>query len=264
MEKVKSVLKKLLTITGLYESWEYSKVHLEYAKFNNPLFFKHQKQFFDISQSRLPSQSLIFDIGANVGNKTDVYLSLGCSVIAVEPDKRCVKILKRRFSKNRNFTLVDKAIGSKAGIEKFYVTSPGSAFNTLSVKHKQELEAIQNTLYKGSYTVNVVTIDDLIYEFGSPDYIKIDVEGCEIEAISGLSKAIPLISFEANLPSFIRETIQSVSYIYGLDNRYVFNYVTSDLSQFVLDEYKDYRYFLNFLQTTDIPYMEIFCKRKAD
>lgn len=71
METVKSVIKKFLTRTGLYEQWEYSKVHLQYAKFNNPLFFKHQKQFFDISQSRLPSQGLIFDIGANVGNKTE-------------------------------------------------------------------------------------------------------------------------------------------------------------------------------------------------
>lgn len=44
--------------------------------------------------------------------------------------------------------------------------------------------------------VEVTTLDALIKEFGMPSYIKIDVEGYELEVIKGLCSAIPLVSFE--------------------------------------------------------------------
>jgi hypothetical protein len=46
--------------------------------------------------------------------------------------------------------------------------------------------------------VNVVTLDSLIKEYGTPDYIKVDVEGFDLEVLTGLSSQISLISFEFN------------------------------------------------------------------
>src|SRR6266849_10210910 len=40
---------------------------------------------------------LIFDIGANVGLKTDVFLRLGARVIAVEPDQHNQETLREKF-----------------------------------------------------------------------------------------------------------------------------------------------------------------------
>src|SRR5206468_12695712 len=47
---------------------------------------------------------LIFDVGANEGQKTDIFLRLGAKVVAVEPDERNQSILKQhclsyRYSK---------------------------------------------------------------------------------------------------------------------------------------------------------------------
>ena len=131
LQKAKSLLKKIFILTGLYEKFEFSRLHLLYARFNNPSFFQHQKQFEKLCESRLPSDGLIFDVGANVGNKTDIFLSLGCRVLSIEPDTKNVQILKRRFGRNKKFTLINKALSSNIGKAKFYVNTPGSAFNTL-------------------------------------------------------------------------------------------------------------------------------------
>jgi hypothetical protein len=37
---------------------------------------------------------LIFDVGANVGDKTDIFLRLGARVLAVEPDKAAQQVLR--------------------------------------------------------------------------------------------------------------------------------------------------------------------------
>jgi uncharacterized membrane protein len=44
--------------------------------------------------------------------------------------------------------------------------------------------------------VPVTTLNDLIERYGHPDFVKIDVEGCEADVLKGLSSRVPLISLE--------------------------------------------------------------------
>ncbi|MEK7487053.1 MAG: hypothetical protein AABZ60_22220, partial [Planctomycetota bacterium] len=50
-----------------------------------------------------PNERLVFDIGANVGWLTSLFLKEEMSVIAVEPDKCCHRILKTRFGNKPRF-----------------------------------------------------------------------------------------------------------------------------------------------------------------
>ena len=45
---------------------------------------------------------LCFDVGANIGNKTEKFLSYGDSVICIEPQTYCNSILESKFSTNEN------------------------------------------------------------------------------------------------------------------------------------------------------------------
>ena len=47
--------------------------------------------------------------------------------------------------------------------------------------------------------VPVTTLDAQIASFGVPNYCKIDVEGFEEEVLSGLTKPLPVVSFEFHL-----------------------------------------------------------------
>ena len=44
--------------------------------------------------------------------------------------------------------------------------------------------------------VPVTTLDALIDRYGSPSFIKLDVEGFEVEALAGLTQPVPALSFE--------------------------------------------------------------------
>ncbi|HUV14449.1 MAG TPA: hypothetical protein VMY18_12460, partial [Acidobacteriota bacterium] len=48
--------------------------------------------------------SLVFDIGACIGQMTEFYLSRGARVIAVEPESVDVKKLRERFGSNDQVT----------------------------------------------------------------------------------------------------------------------------------------------------------------
>jgi hypothetical protein len=42
----------------------------------------------------------------------------------------------------------------------------------------------------------VTTLDALIERYGEPAFVKIDVEGFELEVLKGLSRRVPALSFE--------------------------------------------------------------------
>ncbi|HOW36322.1 MAG TPA: FkbM family methyltransferase [Candidatus Omnitrophota bacterium] len=142
--------------------------------------------------------SLCFDIGANIGRKTDIFLKLGARVIAVEPNPECVGFLKRKYRFNKRVVIINKAMDSQEGEKDLYACEA----NSLSSLSK---EWIDETKAKGRYKdfkwdkkmkVATTTLDQLVAEYGKPDYCKIDVEGYEINVLRGLTQPIPVISFE--------------------------------------------------------------------
>src|ERR1700683_3857899 len=146
--------------------------------------------------------SLVFDCGANRGEFTQAFLHLGAIVIAVEPMP--AMIAKLRVIRNKRLTVVPCAVGREPGVVPLYVSERSDISSMspdwLSVVSRNDGWAGE-LRWTGSVNCTVTNLDALIEQFGMPEFIKIDVEGFELEVLSGLSKRPRLLSFEFNSAS---------------------------------------------------------------
>ena len=189
---------------------------------------------------------LIFDVGANVGAKVDIFLRLGARVIAVEPDEMNQKVIRDKFLRYRlvpkPVSIVGKAVSDRNTIETMWVDAPGSAVNTMSPKWVDSLRSNKASFVHGhgglnfvnTKSVETVTLDELISRYGKPFFLKIDVEGYEVNVLRGLSVQIPFVSFEVNLPEFRLEGIECIGILARLAPGGQFNYAVDCQSGLVL------------------------------
>jgi FkbM family methyltransferase len=161
--------------------------------------------------------ALCFDIGANVGQRTEVFLALGARVVAVEPQAACVRRLQRRFRRNQRVVVVDHALGAREGEAEMLVNSVHtlSSFSSEWVRSVQESGRFRDFDWDGRQTVPVTTLDALVAAHGVPSFCKVDVEGYESQVLEGLSQPLPVVSFEF-APEFLKNAIACVHRLDGL------------------------------------------------
>lgn len=215
---------------------------------------------------------LIFDVGGNMGEKTDVFLKLGARVVTVEPDDSCRGILRHRFLQYRlrpcPVTLVGKAVSDKIGVEQMWIDGPGSAVNTMSRKWAAQLKENKQDFKHGncglefshSESVETTTLEELIQRYGVPFFIKIDVEGHELSVLQGLQRPIPFLSFEVNLRAFRSEGIQCVQLLSKLKKDGRFNYTPDCGSGLVLKEWRGSEELCSVLDSCTDESIEVFWK----
>jgi FkbM family methyltransferase len=138
---------------------------------------------------------LCFDIGANVGNRTELLRELGARVVSLEPQGACVDELRRRFGDDDAVVIVPSAVGSSPGTAEISVCDEDSTISTMSPRWQNEGRFSDRT-WTRTESVPVTTMDRLIEEHGSPSFCKIDVEGFEKQVLEGLSSPVRCISFE--------------------------------------------------------------------
>ncbi len=187
------------------------------------------------SSSRIIKKGdLVFDIGANIGIYTMAFLMLGAKVVAVEPQPKCIQVLKKKFSGNENVAIVEKGVAQEQGELELFL-SEGMAATTFS----EDFKRLEETSYKGEYTgkikVPITTMDALISEHGTPKYCKIDTEGFEAKVLEGLSKPIQHVSFEFHA-QMLDEAKKCANRLCSLGNP-SFNYIKCNSKSFMLQEW---------------------------
>lgn len=173
---------------------------------------------------------MFFDIGANGGNKSKIFLKLGAKVIAVEPQNSCIKELQKIRRLNSHLIIVNKGVGNEKGIKELKVSNK-SEVSTFSDEFIEQYKYQAFLNWDKTEQVEVITINDLIEQFGIPAYCKIDVENYEYEVLKVLKTTIPAISFEFNYP-LRSNTIQCIEKLNQLGN-YNFNYIAFEQMRFI-------------------------------
>lgn len=129
----------------------------------------------------------IFDIGSNIGQfaiPLSEYAGEEGSIHCFEPDIEAFSYLQKNISLNgcHNVSASNLAVGEVNEEKTIYLdTQTGGRKNSL---HREEV----GDNYDGSKKIiSCITLDSLIAKHGVPNLIKIDVEGYEMQVLSGLS-----------------------------------------------------------------------------
>ena len=131
--------------------------------------------------------NVVWDVGANVGLFTFSaahHAGPEGRVIAFEPDSWLVQLLRRSVSVQPSSSspvdVVPVAVAHECDLRTFNLSSRSRATNALSGYGSTDAGGIRET-----QTVPVVSLDWCAKRRPLPDVIKIDVEGAELEVLTG-------------------------------------------------------------------------------
>jgi FkbM family methyltransferase len=159
--------------------------------------------FYELHQllahrSLIPMHSTVLDIGANCGNHTLFYTRYtnACRVYPFEPNPPALQLLLRNVAANRNADVsVDTSLSNYA---------LGFTDDWVKVEHRtaDNLGATRLQPAGPNGPIRCAKLDDLPLD-GDIAFIKIDVEGMEMEVLLGAEKIVskfrPALAIEVEL-----------------------------------------------------------------
>lgn len=147
---------------------------------------KYEQYETKILLSQINNQSVVVDVGANIGYYTLLAAKIAKKVYAFEPDKDSFLILKKNVEENEltNVFLFNQAVGDKN--EKVGLIINKENYGDSKVKVGNEIDCVR--------------LDEVIKE--KVDLVKIDVQGYEAKVVEGMKKIIkkdkPIIFIEVD------------------------------------------------------------------
>jgi FkbM family methyltransferase len=247
--RLKDYVQGLLKRAGVYERARASWIYDLYWSFADKKIIDDRQEEIEFYRNLLDGfrkGDLIFDVGANLGYKADIFMRLGAKVVSVEPDETSQQILKQKFLKyrlkKRKFVIVSKAVSEKNSTQRMWIDTPGGAMNTLSQKWAETLREDDHRFgHKLSFEqfkeVETISMEQLIAEQGVPFFIKIDTEGHELNVLRGMKRPVPYLSFEVNLPEFRPEGLECIQVLGRLAPEGTFNYARDCRQGLVLKQW---------------------------
>ncbi len=142
---------------------------------------------------------LVFDVGAHVGDRIASFRRLGARVVALEPQPALVRTLRLLYGRDRGVAVEPLAVGRETGTLELRLNVDNPTVSTASIAFVQAARGApgwEGQAWTRCTRVPVTTLDALVARHGSPAFIKIDVEGFEAEALAGLTRPPPALSFE--------------------------------------------------------------------
>jgi len=164
-----------------------------------------EKRNWIYAQKIVQNPDIVLDIGANIGQEMLYYTGWANRIISFEPNPVTFNVLKQNVDQNniKNVRLENLGVGSV----------PSKAFINL-VKNNEGRSFVTKSPTKISHEITIVAVDDVNIGEGKVDFVKMDVEGFEIEALKGMKKLIdthsPAFQIEAQDETLERHGMTSV------------------------------------------------------
>ena len=230
---MKALVKDLLLKAGVYYNI-------------NRIRFRHDQR--NISQKAfyatiIGNDDLVFDVGANVGQRSAIFSQLAKMVVAFEPQPQCITHLRSRFKFKSNVKIEPIALSATGGDAIIYQSSSHD-LSSMSSEFIQKVgkQLFSKETWDRTITIPTKTLDQMIALYGVPRFIKIDVEGFELSVLNGLSCPVHMLSFEFT-PLIIDEATKCVERVHDISANYLYNYCLGEELDFVLPDHVDYKTF---------------------
>jgi FkbM family methyltransferase len=145
-----------------------------------------------LAQDHVKSDSIVWDVGANVGVFTFAAAGLAKEghVFAIEADSWLADLIRRscRLHANRTLavTVLSAAVSATNGVAEFVIARRGRASNYLANAGGWS----QSGGERERTHVATLTLDSLLESFTRPTFLKIDVEGAEVMVLRGATRLL--------------------------------------------------------------------------
>ena len=138
--------------------------------------------------------SLVYDVGMHDGEDTAFYLHQGHSVVAIEAIAELVEVARSRFATEASegrFVPVNVAIGPERGMRPFWVCDSVTIWSSRD-------ERIASRGHRRHRRIDVFTcpFEEVLARYGTPTYLKVDIEGSDHLCLKGLSRPPDYVSVE--------------------------------------------------------------------
>jgi FkbM family methyltransferase len=142
-------------------------------------------------------KELIFDVGMHNGDDTNFYLSKGYRVVGVEAVPALAMAAALRFREaieSTSLVILNQAIAESNGQREFWVCDDNSLLSSLN-----RMMAAREGARHHAEPIQTRTLGSIMDEFGTPHYLKVDIEGYDQVCIAQLkSRVLPkFISIES-------------------------------------------------------------------
>jgi FkbM family methyltransferase len=144
-----------------------------------------EESYLKICSRYLKTDSVIFDVGANIGIHT-VYFATFCPsgmIYSFEPALSTYQLLLKNINGHKNIIPINAGISNLSSSLEFYECFD----NALSSLKDTKRDSI-----KSKYRILCFTIDDFVtlFSINKLNFVKIDVEGFETEVLQGMKGTI--------------------------------------------------------------------------
>jgi len=216
------------------------------------LYGIYEPSILDVIAKYLKKDDVFIDIGANIGQHSMFAASIvekNGKVYSFEPIPRIYKQLLDSVHINKFNNIVNVynlALGEKDNVQTLYISSKNIGGSSL-IKTQGADEKIEVKMTKG---------DNILLQLQQVNFIKIDVEGYEYEALSGISATLehhhPIIILEFNGELYNRNSNHGDKIITLLNNLGYSLYDIGDNMKKIVDKENFLGLFVTQKAQTDI------------
>ncbi len=145
---------------------------------------------------------LIYDVGANNGNDTAYYLNRGFRVLAIEANPRLAEVVRHRFADevaSRQLEVLNVGIAAEPGVFDFFVNETNDEYSSFD----REMAMRGGRFH--CIEVRCQTFEEILSQYGTPYYLKIDIERADVHCIRALNPN--------DLPAYVSIEAHSLEYL---------------------------------------------------